>query len=103
MKQEDIRRIWLRCGFGFQSLSELKPQYRHEANLRWVSPMGEIGCLPDLTLDNLFLYAVPNFKNCQLIKYPDGEYVATIGIVQGRNKNPTEALASAILKVIENE
>ncbi len=61
--QEQIKEFWEECGFHFQDLSELKPQYRHEGNRRWVSPLGEIGGLPDLDLNNLFKYAVPKLKS----------------------------------------
>lgn len=55
----ESKELWEWCGFRFQKIGELKKIYRHHANLRWVFPTGEIGALPELTLDNLFKYAIP--------------------------------------------
>ena len=54
--ETEIREFWEWCGFRSQVLKDLKPLYRYEANLRWVSPLGKIVELPSIDLNNLFKY-----------------------------------------------
>ena len=61
--KEQIQKFWEWCGFHFQTLDELKPKYRHPANLRWVYPDGDTGGLPAIDLNNLFKYAVPKLDS----------------------------------------
>ena len=65
MYEEANRKLLEWAGFRLQTLEELKPQYRHEANLSWVYPTGEINHQapnffhPELGLSLQFKYLVP--------------------------------------------
>lgn len=97
-----IREFWEWCGFHFQKLEELKPQYRHEGNLRWVFSSGEIGGLPPIDLNNLFKYAVPKLRQVNLV-YLGQQFHAEVwkGISYGKEAgfDPTLALFWAIWEV----
>lgn len=97
-------------GFRFQTLDELSPKYRHEANLCWVYSNSWIGReLPDFPndLNSLFEWIVPRFpyvvlENCQ------GGYMATVSNDMRReakviNVNPALALFKAVGQVINQE
>lgn len=97
MKQEDIKRLWEWCEVEF---------FESDGELIGKTPTGGTFTLI-LTLDNLFKYAVPKLCHYELNNWC-GKHTAWAGIERNhyksaRGKEPAEALAQAILKVIENE
>ena len=116
MKQEDIKRLWEWCGFVFsvEINYEVYEDYKeHQIFYYPNSPITDnVYRLPEPTLDNLFKYAVPKLlEQYDITLYTDdGYYFAWIrencsekiiaDSVVGQLE-PAEALAQAILKVIE--
>jgi len=107
-KDAIARKIWEWCGFTRYDLWSTRGQ-------GWKAPNGDkFPNTPELTLDNLFKYAVP--KLCAgdrySVKIYTHKYNTEVCILShyadhrnslGNNPDPAEALAQAILKVIENE
>lgn len=111
MKQKDIKRLWEWCGFvfGVETNYEIYEDYKeHQIFYYPDSPITHnVYRLPEPTLDNLFQYAVPKFRHASLHYDKALGYLVAIdddraGSSAG-NEDPTEALAQAILKVIDNE
>ena len=112
--QEQIERFWEWCGFKFQTLKELKPQYRHEANRRWLYPTGETGGLPPIDLNNLFRWAVPKLGYLEL-KFAPNKLLPSVKVESidsqpgadepfyAQGETPALALFWAISKVINQD
>lgn len=111
--QEKIKEFWEWCGFHYQKLTDLEPRYRHEGNLRWVYPTGDVGVLPPLDLNNLFRYAVPKLLNCNLygnvpnawkarVSLPPSEDVHVPPLVEGEwDNDPALAIFWSIWEAIK--
>lgn len=123
MKQEDEIRLWEWCGWRIASkpyeVSFVDGVQGKNIDVEfWYSPdePNEPQAIPELTLDNLFKYAVPKLTNLWgMTLYPPQanenrdwycilkEQGINSAEFQGYAENPAEALAQAISKVIDNE
>lgn len=129
IKQEELIRFWTWCGF-----KEHNKYFHYELSKRvksWVDSLGELsnkdqcfgrGNLPELTLDNIYKWAIPKLQEkgyiveltalehkgfeakilsiFQSSREPEEYYEP---IAEFRADNPKEALYQAIMKVIDSE
>jgi len=120
--EEANRKLLEWAGFKFQILNDLKPKFRHKANLAWVYPTGEINhnapnfFHPELGLGLIFKYLVPKILSSLdgrtrgfALKYENDKWGCTFGdhnpesYSYAYSKEPQVALANAILKWLESE
>ena len=123
MKQEDKIRLWKWCGWRIASkpyeVSFVDGVRGKNIDVEfWYSPdePNEPQAIPELTLDNLFKYAVPKLQHQLYDVYTCSKcdtHLKKVSLVDVRTReqktinteheNLAEALAQAILKVIDNE
>ena len=97
--QEQRKKLWEKCGF------------RHQVEDWYEEPNGDIVQLPPIDLNNLFKYAVPNFKYCDLTKPEhkgfNGMWLSQVrddkGSYHAEDKDPALALFHACDKAREEK
>ena len=117
-QEEQIKKLWEWCGFKherpFAALAKTNIDNPERFNLeQWYIRGVYCGDIPELTLDNIFKYAVPNFYYVGLdVVYRDGIKLFLADVVwfinsedtrNGRNinKEPEVALLNAMCEVID--
>lgn len=116
MKQEDRRKLWEWCGFSPNFYDDILSHKQEIYDWQYPKEVDQYKhsevALPQLTLDDLFKYAVPKlgFEVIDFILLDDNSWVCRLYRVgtsdvtcKATARDPAEALASAILKVIDNE
>jgi hypothetical protein len=115
MTEQEIKELWEWCGFRFVD-GKTCPECGHTTRSYWLHERlarrlyfedseikfvaGEDNYYPELTLDNLFKYAIPEIKRRGLwLECQDTGIIDSIWF----DKDPAEALAKAILEVIKDE
>ena len=114
-KREEIKELWLWCGLTcYEDDTTWSAWYDNKGKLICCGHLDE---MPALTLDNLFLYAVPKLKKvldvdcisfdnegCSIDYWTQKVEIDRFGIssYRGESSDPAEALAKAILEVIRS-
>lgn len=118
IKQEDLIRIWTWCGFTQYPTGRKNFHYEQTVKVMdWIAPKGHygnMGYLPRLELTEIYEYAIPKLQDkgyfIALIAYEHKGFKVNVSHITNNDAqfsvesdNPTEALYSAIMKVIDSE